>query len=36
MAVAVGGVGSGSGFVGSERDENENKKLKKNNILMKW
>ena len=26
VIVAVGGVGSGSGFVGSERDENENKK----------
>ena len=29
------GVGSGSGFVGSERDENENK-IKKIYILMKW
>ena len=26
VVVAVGNVGNGSGFVGSERDENENKK----------
>ena len=36
MVVAVGGVGSGSGFVGSERDENENKKKqKKTNEVVK-
>ena len=29
------GVGSGSRFVGSERDENENKKKKKFNEVVK-